>query len=198
VKTEQPAEAEAGSGDGGDGDEEEVHRGGDDVMKKDKTVRITHKLIEDALKHYRCPQCRGRGNFYMKEASFTAWKYNLKKKSLNFITCWEFRNCEPIEEFGYTTEDYFDTAEDFLKRVFCGDCMTVLTMSDGTPVEPDRMDDWLKELARRWYDQQVERQKLVAELAVAKETLNPVGTIADLEAKIKALETISEEARRSS
>ena len=62
---------------------------------------------------------------------------------------------------------------------------------DGSVLKATEMGEWLAHLGFRWKKQEEERRVLLDQLKKAQESLNPVGTIAELEAKIKALETVS-------
>jgi hypothetical protein len=139
-------------------------------------------MIEEAWDAYRCPKCGSAAQFYKEELSVTRWTYNPKKQ------WWDYERCTPGEEYGYHSAQ-----DDYLKAdtICCCTCHYIIKMPEGSPVNTIHMEDWLKDLACRWQEQKAQRQKLQDELAAAQENFNPVGFVADLEAKIKALEVIS-------
>ena len=130
----------------------------------------SRRRIIEALEHYRCPSCGGPADFSRRKVSVTSRTYNVKKDR------WCFDDCQSLEE------------------VRCYKCDHGVTWPDGSPVSAvgnPGFHEWLAALADQWERQKVERDKLAVELEEAKQGLPPVGTIVQLEARLKALKTVS-------
>jgi hypothetical protein len=149
-------------------------------------MRRPRRQIAEALGHYRCPSCGGPARFSQQELSATAWTYDVKKSE------WRFDGCQSVLDLGIDPQDLLDDAY----HVRCRSCDHGLTWPDGSPVSaspfasPD-FDGWLLALVKRWEEQKAERALLTQELESAKQGLPPLGLLAQLEARVKALETIS-------
>lgn len=144
------------------------------------------RRILEALEHYQCPACGSRKAIFEEvELSVTTWTYNAKKGE------WEYSGCESVEEHGYSPEDMMEIPA---YQVCCGICERPICWPDGTVVNVlGRLgfDDWLNSLADEWEAQQKAKGKLAAEVEAAKENINPVGHLAELEARLKALDNIT-------
>lgn len=144
------------------------------------------RKIAEVLGHYRCPSCGGPAHFCQREVSVTTWNYHFMKHR------WRFAECAPVADFGVDPNDVLDDAN----QIRCQLCGYGLIWPDGSPVSaspfaiPD-FDGWLLALVRRWEEQKAERALLTHELESAQQGLPPLGRLAQLEAGIKALETIS-------
>ena len=149
----------------------------------------SRRRIIEALEHYRCPSCAGPADFSQREISVTSWTYNVKKAR------WCFDDCESLDEHGIDPHDIdpYDCLDD-VYEVRCDKCDHGVTWPDGSPVSAvgnPGFHEWLAALADKWERQKVEREKLAVELEEAKQGLPPVGTIVQLEARLKVLETVS-------
>ncbi len=147
--------------------------------------RISRRKITEALEHYRCPSC-GETNpgFFEREVRIVTFRLGYKKWG------WKMMESLPVKEYAYEDADMVseDIARSFVR---CDNCEEVVVMPDGSPVTVENFHEWSEDLARRWLSRQAERESLAEQLAKAKESLNPVGTVADLEAKLAALESVS-------
>jgi hypothetical protein len=144
------------------------------------------RRILEALEHYRCPDCGNPASFVELEVSVTTWTYNPKKGR------WDYSGCESVEEHAIDPHDVHEE----VYQVQCQSCQKPLTWPDGTVVdvfdqEPGGFSEWLEALADEWEAQKAERAKLAAELEAAKQGINPVGHLVELEGRLKALETIT-------
>jgi hypothetical protein len=149
------------------------------------------KHIKDALAHYRCPAC-GKVNpgFMYEELRVVEFRFNPKATDIHYQ--WPKHDSNRFEDSRYDREAHFDGDHELVTEpVRCADCGEVVCKLDGSPVTICNFDKWLEHLSQRWEAQVRERAVLKAELSRVSATLPPVGTIAPLEEKIKALEFLS-------
>lgn len=147
-------------------------------------MRITEQ-IKDALAHYRCPAC-GKVNpgFVYKEVQVCAFKFDPTGRPPHQ---WPLHSTSTLEDEDYAAYDH----DDFTTLpVRCFECDEPVRKPDGSVLTAFDSDEWLQDLGQRWQSQVRERANLKAQLDRMSATLPPVGTIAALEAKIKALEFI--------
>ena len=104
---------------------------------------------------------------------------------------WVYSGCESVEDHSYSPEDMMDIPA---YQVCCRICEHPILWPDGTVVntlgEPS-FEDWLEALADDWERQKEERIKLDGELEEAKQDINPVGHLAEIEARLKALGSVN-------
>lgn len=146
---------------------------------------MNRKQKAEALRHYRCPHCGGEPMLCQDEVSVTYWRYSLRKND------WTFAGCDSAEECGADPQYVGELVDTPICHVYCGHCETTIAWKDGTPLHANELDDWLISLAEHWFAQKAERERVALELKAARQGINPVGTVADFETRLKALETIS-------
>lgn len=150
--------------------------------------RLRQRQIQQALEAYRCPHCGGPADFIERELSVTTWGFNARKGR------WDFEGHEAADDYNIEPENALQDAY----QVECRKCGNVICWHDGAVVkaasaeESFGFDDWLRALANQWVSQKVQLEKATAELEeVKKKGFAPVGTIAGLEARVKALKSIT-------
>ena len=148
------------------------------------------RRIKDALAHYRCPACgKVDPGFMYDELHIVEFRFD---PNANIDRQWPRFDSVRFVDGMLDPLAHFDNDHPLITEpVRCGGCQEVVCKADGSPVPILEFNEWLEDLGKRWEAMVRERAKLKKELNRVSATLPPVGTIAPLEEKIKALEFIS-------